>query len=288
MNSCLQSPVTAVKAYKNYLLTGQKSRLLVYSISSGNLLTSLKVFHRSSIHKFYEEKPGCYLVIGGKSVRRITLKEKIENNVSVEFVCDERELKGWIWDALHIEDDQFLLISIHNTVAFWNSKTGGVSLTSSCKEQCILYSARLKTFRNEVLVATGTVFNHVLLWKPNVSEDSHEYKDVYKRFLGHEGVIFSIHFHPELAQLLSVSDDRSIRLWCIDTEVCLRIFYGHTARVWDALFVDERLVSIGEDATCIIWNVNNGSILKKFKGHKGRILKLQCLEISCKILVYSC
>ena len=72
--------------------------------------------------------------------------------------------------------------------------------------------------------------------------------------------------------MLSVSDDRSIRIWSIDDTSCTQILYGHTARVWDAQFLSDgqRMVSIGEDAACIIWNCNEGTILKKFEGHKGK------------------
>ena len=75
---------------------------------------------------------------------------------------------------------------------------------------------------------------------------------------------------------MSVSDDRSIRIWSIDDTSCIQILYGHTARVWDARFLSDghRMVSIGEDAACIIWNCNEGTILKKFEGHKGKIKDL--------------
>ena len=87
-----------------------------------------------------------------------------------------------------------------------------------------------------------------------------------------EGVIFRVRFHESKKQLLSVSDDRSIRLWSIDDETCLRIMYGHTARVWDAQYLLGNIVSIGEDAVCLLWN-REGQIEKKFTGHKGKQYK---------------
>ena len=58
---------------------------------------------------------------------------------SIEFQSDEKEFKVWIWDAIHIEDNNFLLISIHNTSVIWNSVTGDTFPIASCSEQCILY-----------------------------------------------------------------------------------------------------------------------------------------------------
>ncbi len=83
-----------------------------------------------------------------------------------------------------------------------------------------------------------------------------------------QGVIFKVVFKDNGQQLLSVSDDRSIRLWDLNSSSCLRVLYGHKARVWSAMFFNDRLVSIGEDATCILWDVG-GSIIKKYKGHRG-------------------
>lgn len=96
------------------------------------------------------------------------------------------------------------------------------------------------------------------------------------KILQFQGVIFSIRFHPTKNQLLTVSDDRSIRLWSVDKTSCLQIFYGHTARVWDAHFLSDehRIVSIGEDAACIIWSSDEGTILKKFEGHKGNFFEV--------------
>ena len=87
-------------------------------------------------------------------------------------------------------------------------------------------------------------------------------------FFTFQGVIFSLKFEDSGLRLLSVSDDRSIRVWEIDKEECLQIYYGHKARVWTASFLGENLVSVGEDSACILWN-QDGSIMKKFKGHKG-------------------
>jgi WD40 repeat protein len=62
-------------------------------------------------------------------------------------------------------------------------------------------------------------------------------------------------FNQDASQIVSVSDDRTIRVWPLeegDDRVPL-VLFGHTARVWDCQFVDEYLVSISEDASCRVW-----------------------------------
>lgn len=91
-----------------------------------------------------------------------------------------------------------------------------------------------------------------------------------------QGVIFSAVFSSKGDQLLSVSDDRTIRRWNIEREECLQILYGHKARVWDAALLEDVIISIGEDATCIVWD-KDSSIIKKIKGHKGNYSSLKLL-----------
>ena len=104
-----------------------------------------------------------------------------------------------------------------------------------------------------------------------------------------QGVIFSMTFNPRHQLLCSVSDDRSIRVWRVDTGqspsggqdvgqlswtsaqfVLVHVLYGHTARVWDARYLGNNLVSIGEDSTCCIWNAE-GRVIQRLKGHRVRI-----------------
>eukprot|EP00111_Clytia_hemisphaerica_P016339 TCONS_00048381-protein len=271
MSSVLQCPITALKCFNNLLLTGQKSKLLLYNVEDHNLLVTKNIFQRNSVHKFCEITPGEFLVIGGKSIRRIKIDQTSKETCSVHFVSKEKEFKVWVWDGIHLEGSKFLLISIHNTTFVWDSELDETLPVSSCQEQCILYSARLQRTENEILVAAGTVFNQILLWKTDVDVKNHVFVQDMKRFCGHEGVIFSIRFHPRSQEILSVSDDRSIRIWDTETTECLQVLYGHTARVWDAMFVaNGNIVSIGEDATCIVWDRSNVAILKKHKGHKGK------------------
>lgn len=79
-----------------------------------------------------------------------------------------------------------------------------------------------------------------------------------------QGVIFGIDYFQELQRLCSVSDDRSIRLWQASGPVgsleqtefrLLRVLYGHSARVWSACLLHNKLVSVGE--------VSSGSVPSK-------------------------
>lgn len=163
--------------------------------------------------------------------------------------------------------DQLAIAYAHNFVQVYNIP----ALTSSelsesfnienqliyqiqCQIRCILYSARFfGTHLSNLVLASGTVFNQVHLWKISEKNENGDGK-VLREFIGHEGVIFGVRFSPDGSMLASVSDDRTIRIWSLtnpNQPPCIN--FGHTARVWDCDFVDEYIVSISEDATCRVW-----------------------------------
>ncbi|ELU07060.1 hypothetical protein CAPTEDRAFT_228218 [Capitella teleta] len=104
---------------------------------------------------------------------------------------------------------------------------------------------------------------------------------------GLAGVIFGIEFHVTKRLICSVSDDRSLRLysvqscssaaldqwavsdWSAASVQVLHCLYGHTARVWDVKMLSAGIVSVGEDAVCCLWGYD-GKVKRKFQGHKGR------------------
>lgn len=130
---------------------------------------------------------------------------------------------------------------------------------------------------NNLLLASGTVFNQVLLWKVKGTETKEKCIKILSKLSGHQGVIFKINFNNSGTLMTSVSDDRSIRLWELTYSALdftgqvqlLLILYGHSARVWDAKVLTNFLVSIGEDAVCNVWSYD-GKVVKKFSGHKGK------------------
>lgn len=77
-----------------------------------------------------------------------------------------------------------------------------------------------------------------------------------------QGVIFSVSYDAATQFICSTSDDRSVRLWSVDLQLSdssnrvtqwkeakitlLHTMYGHTARVWRNIIIDNVIISVGE------------------------------------------
>ncbi|KAJ9064327.1 WD repeat-containing protein 6, variant 2 [Entomophthora muscae] len=249
-----------------------------------NALGSMRIHgvHSVCVAEKESQKKFCLVVYGGKSVRWINLSLCDSDTPSYELVYTSPivELKDWVLDLC------FQAIQSHSGVAAWELNVAfshafvasfSVSTgngpdplnqfsiewrgSSQCPQNCLLYAAK---FLSNNLVASGTVFNQVLIWEFKPSQDDRTGVLIH-RLVGHEGVIFGLDFDAESSRLLSTSDDRTIRMWQLSPPDLLQptlaptcVIYGHLGRVWLARFLSpssNRIVSVSEDSTCQMWEV---------------------------------
>ncbi|KAM9750998.1 tRNA (34-2'-O)-methyltransferase regulator WDR6 isoform 1-T1 [Menidia menidia] len=231
-------------------------------------------------------------VFGGKAVGLVRFHVDCEDvkHPRLETLGPLLELPDWILDARWLSGHKQSLICVavaHNGVLLLDAVRGEVLLQCSCLEGCLLYSSLLlvhQSWADTVLIG-GTVFNQLVIWKPSGEDDSRvlgHKAPVKRRLLGHTGVIFSISYLQENAYLASASDDRSVRVWgvgvlggpggkCGDLNpTCLRVLYGHQARVFSVHLSPGRVFSAGEDGTCLVWDLaGEGKVVCVLKGHRA-------------------
>ncbi|XP_034392681.1 WD repeat-containing protein 6 isoform X2 [Cyclopterus lumpus] len=232
-------------------------------------------------------------VFGGKAVRLVRFHVDLQDgkHLRFEILGPLAKLQDWALDVRWLCGDKRSLLCVavaHNSALLLDIVTGNVLFQRSCLEGCLLYSSLLlvhESWEDTVLVG-GTVFNQLVLWKPGGGGDkivdSEHKAPVERRLLGHSGVIFSISYLQEKGWLASASDDRSVRVWgvgplggpegkCGDVNpACLRVLYGHQARVFSVRLSPGNVFSAGEDGACLVWDwAGGGKVVRTLKGHRA-------------------
>ncbi|KAJ2845842.1 WD repeat-containing protein 6, partial [Coemansia erecta] len=261
-------PVTAIEFLNNNkVLAGSGNQLFLYDLTSGTLILKLRVFAYSRIYgvisqqncqQTSSESPQVWqvLVFGSKDWAVVEIKETTAYKVVGHCAVNWIKAAHWVY-CLQRNKWLAVLASAHNKAFLCDPYTGETLASAQCEERCILYSAAFYGRElDNLVVASGTVFNHVLLWRPCWSEINDSL--VEKRMQAHEGVVFSVAFNRDGSELVSASDDRTLRVWDLsknsDEDDCLvATLYGHQARVWSGIALKEYIVSASEDGSCRVW-----------------------------------
>eukprot|EP01091_Cochliopodium_minus_P014328 TRINITY_DN4846_c0_g1_i2.p1 TRINITY_DN4846_c0_g1~~TRINITY_DN4846_c0_g1_i2.p1 ORF type:complete len:337 (+),score=64.76 TRINITY_DN4846_c0_g1_i2:257-1267(+) len=90
---------------------------------------------------------------------------------------------------------------------------------------------------------------------------------------GHRGNISWLTFHPQYTQLLSSSEDTTIKIWDYETGEFERTLKGHTGSVQHVEFnkTGELMVSCSSDLTIKIWDMNSFECIKTLHGHDHNV-----------------
>jgi WD40 repeat protein len=104
--------------------------------------------------------------------------------------------------------------------------------------------------------------------------DAHTYEPS-TQFPGHEGVIRSVTFSPDSRRLATCSDDRTVRVWQIDSGAC-QLLRGHTDEVFAAAFHPDgrRLATAGRDRAVWLWDLVRGEEVARLQGHTTYVWSL--------------
>lgn len=132
-------------------------------------------------------------------------------------------------------------------------------------------------------VAGGFQDSFIKLW----SLDGRPLKSIFKRdtrnndntrrLVGHSGPVYGLSFSPDNKYLISASEDKTARLWSLDTYTALVSYKGHNAPVWDVKFspFGHYFATASHDQTARLWATDHIYPLRIFAGH---INDVDCVE----------
>ncbi len=90
---------------------------------------------------------------------------------------------------------------------------------------------------------------------------------------GHSDSVNGCAFSPDGKQIVSASDDRTLKVWEAESGEMLRTLEGHSASVNGCAFSPDgkQIVSASEDCSLKIWDTQSGEILRTLEGHSDSV-----------------
>ena len=245
-------PVTALCAQKEGVILAGISSYLVQIPLNDQAYSKRKIFKHQAIHCI-DTIDECIAVAGGRSLSFVRDSEEER----------EERLDDWIIKIKWITHDKLAVLFSYNSVAVFDSACNKIC-EEKCITRCIVYGGCLAGDSvQDITCCSGTVFNKILYWKP-FSESKGE---VLRVLSGHRGIIFDVAFDESM--LVSVSDDRTVRVWDLGESGESRVIYTHTARVWKVVLSGQRIVVVGEGCMCLVFS-RDGLLGKESQPHSGK------------------
>lgn len=112
------------------------------------------------------------------------------------------------------------------------------------------------------------------------------YNSEQQHSLGHTGPVRRVAVITNTNQSLSASEDKTLRLWNLETGEILRVFEGHTAGVRGIAILREGqyALSTSVDKTLRLWDLDTGETLRVFEGHTSGVRDVAVLPDETRIL----
>jgi WD40 repeat protein len=259
-------PVTSLALEGDLLYVGQGPMLRVFNWKESLMVGEGEIFKRNNIHGICSD--GARIAVwGGQSFAFLSRPDFYNGSAVVE-----RQVNDWI-SYLVVSGKIAYIQTAHNKIHVIQIDDLVVTASFECEEKSVLYSGTILPLGSSTLVAAGTVLGGVVVWDL-------ESQTVLHTMTSHEGSIFGVRFSPDGRFLASCSDDRSIRLWDVNTGAQVAVGWGHVSRIWQLRFHGDKIISVSEDCTARVWACHDKELVCEqiLEGHQGRNIWCQAVQ----------
>ncbi|KAG5518166.1 hypothetical protein PMAC_003352 [Pneumocystis sp. 'macacae'] len=117
---------------------------------------------------------------------------------------------------------------------------------------------------NASLIACGFSESYIRVWNTTINKITNTDSSS-----NDSGPVYGVAFSNDNRFILSCSEDRSCRLWSLDTGTCLVAYKGHNQPVWDIAIgpFGHYFATASHDQTARLWSCEHMYPLRIFAGH---------------------
>lgn len=177
----------------------------------------------------------------------------------------------WVW-SVAFSPDGCLLASAGNDdcINLWDAGTGQFLTTLHAHTDTVHAVAFSPDGR---MLASASADQTIRLWdvraRACLRPDTVHALRSHPPLAGHTDRVRTLVFSPDEQLLISGGDDRTVRIWEVNSAQCLRVLRGHANSVKSvAITPDGQMLASGsDDCTIQLWNLQSGHCVKTLQGH---------------------
>ena len=103
---------------------------------------------------------------------------------------------------------------------------------------------------------------------------------------GHGDVVESVAITADGGRVVSGSNDKTVRVWEVESKQCISILEGHKGQVWGVAVTADgrRVVSGSRDRTLRVWDVETGLCLVTLNGHTDAVTRVAMTDEGQRVI----